>query len=425
MDLTRGNLLNIHCLELMRDAQTGGKWFDPPPIFAKQANDPWHDPRSPGDPTCDEGLAREIVDRILAVILGRTYFVLDNGICDATDLNWLTRMALGYRKGLLDLAEEYGAERVHEVCTTYAAKYEGFEVPRSIADKQLATFYRNVKVERDGELATVSIFRPEVMNALNDQTMSELEAIFGELEADAAVKGIVLTSFNGALAGADIQELAVLETPEAARDKCLRGQGVLLEIAAMKTPVVAALDGPVLGGGSELSMACHARVVGPGLLVGQPEVNLGIIPGYGGTQRLPRLIGLERGLDLLRTGRPVGAKEACAWGWAHGQPESDPVAAARALLKEHIAGKVKLAPVNPEPLPVPDKVPKLDIGHHSLTIDAILMQVCRDGLTRSLSDGLKVEAEGFARCQQTIDYNIGMTNFIINGPRVPAAFLHE
>ena len=160
-------------------------------------------------------------------------------------------------------------------------------------------------------------------------------------------------------------------------------------------------------------------------MLGQPEVNLGIIPGYGGTQRLPRLIGLEKGLELLRTGNPVGAKEACAWGWAHGQPEKDPVAAARALLKQHIAGEVKLAPVNPEPLPVPAEVPKLNIGHHSLTIDAILMQVCRDGLTKSLADGLKVEAEGFALCQQTVDYDIGMTNFIVNGPRVPAEFLHE
>jgi enoyl-CoA hydratase / 3-hydroxyacyl-CoA dehydrogenase len=425
MDLTQGNLLNIHCLELMRDVETGGKWFEPPPIFAKQANTPWHDRKNPGDPEADEALTKEIVDRILAVIIGRTYFVLDNGICEAAELNWLTRMALGYRAGLLDLAEEYGAERVHEVCTTYAAKYEGFEVPKSIADKKLANFHRNVKLERDGSIATVTLFRPEVMNALNDQTMAELGQILGELEADAAIKGIVLTSFNGAIAGADIQELAVLKTPEEARDKCLRGQGVLNTIAAMKTPVVAALNGPVLGGGSELSMGCHARVVGPALLVGQPEVNLGIIPGYGGTQRLPRLIGLERGLDLLRTGRPVGAKDACAWGWAHGQPEKDPVAAARDLLQQHIAGKVKLAPVNPEPLPVSADLPKLDIGHHSLTIDEILMQVCRDGLTKSLTDGLVVEAEGFARCQQTIDYDIGMTNFIVNGPRVPASFLNE
>jgi enoyl-CoA hydratase/3-hydroxyacyl-CoA dehydrogenase len=425
MDLTRGNLLNIHCLELMQQAKTGSDWFAPPPIFAKQANTAWHDRKSPGDPSHDAALQKEVLDRILAVLFGRTYFVVDRGICDAADFNWLSRMALGFRAGLLDLAEEYGAERVHEVCTTYAAKYNGFEVPKSIQDKNLPTFYRNVRVTREDDLATVTIFRPEVMNALNDQTMNELETVLGELEADAGVKGIVLTSFNGALAGADIQELAVLKTAKEAEEKCLRGQGVISGIAKMKTPVVAAVDGPVLGGGSELSMGCHARVVGRNLMVGQPEVNLGIIPGYGGTQRLPRLIGLERGLDLLRTGRPVGAKEACEWGWAHGEPVPDPVAGARDLLRKHIAAKVKLAPVNPEPIPLPDELPTIDIGHHSLTIDEILVQVERDGLSRSLADGLKVEAAGFARCQQTVDYSVGMTNFIVNGPRVPAAFLHE
>ena len=425
MDLTRGNLLNVHCLELMQKAETGSDWFAPPPIFTTQANTPWHDRKNPGDPSHDRALGQQVLDRILAVLFGRTYFVADNEICDPADLNWMTRNALGFRAGLLDLAEEYGAERVHEVCTAYAAKHPGYTVPRSVQEKSLVAFQRNIKVARDGELATVTIQRPEVKNALNDQTMNELEQVFGELEADASVKGIVLTSFDGALAGADIQELAVLKTPKAAEEKCLRGQGVLNKIAQMKTPVVAAVDGPVLGGGSELSMSCHARVVGKSLMVGQPEVNLGIIPGYGGTQRMPRLIGLERGLDLLRTGRPVGAKEACEWGWAHGSPASDPVAAAKELLSQHIAGKVKLAPVNPEPMPLPEELPTVDIGQHSLKVDEILVQVARDGLSKSLPEGLKVEAAGFARCQQTVDYGVGMTNFIVNGPRVPAAFMHE
>ena len=172
-------------------------------------------------------------------------------------------------------------------------------------------------------------------------------------------------------------------------------------------------------------MACHARVVGPNLMLGQPEVNLGIIPGYGGTQRLPRLIGLERGLDLLRTGRPVGAKEACDWGWATGKREPDVVAAAKELLRRHIKGDVKLEPVNPEPMAMPAEVPQVDIGHHSLAIDTVLMYVVREGLTKPLPQGLEVEAAGFARCKETVDYDIGMKNFIQNGPRVPAAFMHE
>ena len=425
MDLTRGNLLNVHCLELMRDAETGGKWFDPPPIFTEQANTPWHDRKNPGDPSFDEALKNEVLDRILAVLIGRTYFVIDNEICAPGAFNWLTQFALGYRCGLLDLAQELGAERCKELVEKYAARFEGFEVPRSIAEMQLAEFYRTIVTEQDGDIGTVTICRPEAMNALSDKVMGELAEAFARFEADDSVKGIVLTSFNGAIAGADIMELAALKTAEAAEQKCLRGQGVLNDIAAMKTPVVAALDGPVLGGGSELSMACHARVVGPHLLVGQPEVNLGIIPGYGGTQRLPRLIGLERGLDLLRTGRPVGARDACAWGWAHGEPQVDFVAAANDLLRQAIEGKVQLAPVNPEPMPLPEALPNVDIAHRSIVIDEVLVQVVRDGVSQSLEEGLKVEAAGFARCKGTIDYGIGMTNFIQNGPRVPASFLHE
>ena len=222
-----------------------------------------------------------------------------------------------------------------------------------------------------------------------------------------------------------INELAFIDNSEAAVAVALRGQAVVQLLSDMSKPVVAALDGPVLGGGAELSQACHARVVGPNLLVGQPEVNLGIIPGYGGTQRLPRLIGLEKGIDLLRSGRPLGAKEACQLGWAHGDPAGDPVAKAKELIHTHLAGHITIAPVDPAPMELPDELPATDIGHRSLAIDAILMDVIREGLSRPLAEGLRLEAEGFGRCKATVDTNIGLTNFVQNGPRVPAAFLHE
>jgi enoyl-CoA hydratase/3-hydroxyacyl-CoA dehydrogenase len=425
MDLTKGNLLNIHCLELMQQAPGGTDWFAPPAIFAKQANTPWHDRKNPGDPTHDAALAKTVLERMLAVLIGRTYYVVDNEICDPTELNWLTRTALGFGKGLLDLAAELGAERVHELCTTYAGDHPGFEVSKSIADKRLIEFKSNLKLERDDEIAVVTIFRPEVKNALDDRTMSELAATFEGLAADKSVAGVVLTSADGALAGADIMELAALETPGEAREKCVGGHRVMEKIESLEKPVVAAVDGPVLGGGAELSMACHARVVGRSVLVGQPEVNLGIIPGYGGTQRLPRLIGVERGSDLLRTGRPIRAREAVAWGWATGDPATDVLAAAKELVRSHLAGKVKLTPVDPRPMSVPDELPRVKIGHRSLAIDAALVDVLREGLVQPLAAGLEVEAEGFARCKNYVDYDIGMKNFIQNGPRVPAEFMHE
>ena len=425
MDLTRGNLLNVHCMELMREDPKGGEWFAPPPIFTKQGLTPWHDRNKPGDPGIDPARAKEVLDRILAVLLGRALSVADDGTCDPRELNWLTKNALGFRAGLLDLAEGLGADRVHDICVSYAAKHKGFPVPPSVAARKLPSFLRNVSVTRDEEIAVVAVCRPEVKNALDGRTMTELRDVFAALATDGAVRGVVLTSFDGALAGADITELAVLKTPEEARLKSVGGHAVLAAIEGMKKPVVAAVDGPVLGGGAELSMACHARVVGPKLMLGQPEVNLGIIPGYGGTQRLPRLIGVERALDLLRSGRPVGAAEACAWGWAEGKPEPDFVAAAKDLVRQHLAGKKKLAPVSPAPLPVPEKLPSLDLGHHSLVTDTILVSVVREGLAKPLAQGLEVEATGFARCKQTVDYDIGMKNFIQNGPRVPAVFLNE
>lgn len=429
LDATRGNLLTVHCQELMQRAPTGTPWFEAPAILRERQSRPWHEPPGtspwPGDASHDEALRQTVLDRVLAVLFARTYFVADHQICAPTELDWLTRTALGFRTGLLDLAADMGMDRVAAVCAAYAAAHPGFEVPASIRDRKPVTFYRDLMVETEGDIAVVRVFRPEVKNALDRRTLGELEDVFRTLAGRADVRGVVVTSFDGSLAGADITELAQIRTPAEAEAICALGQRVFGVIESMTKPVVAALDGPVLGGGAELSMACHGRVVGPGLMMGQPEVNLGIIPGYGGTQRLPRLIGLGRAVELLRTGRPIGAREACAWGWAHGQPAADVVAAARALIRAHLQGEVVLGPVDPAPMSVPDTLPAVDLGHHSRVIDAILIDVIRTGLARPLDEGLAIEARGFGRCTRTIDLDIGLKNFIQNGPRVPAAFLHE
>jgi len=425
MDLTHGNPLNVHCLELMREAATGSDWFTPPPLMISQGVRPWHPGGKPSREPCDPAAARQIRDRILAVLLARTVFVADRGICDPSDLDWLTKNALGYSTGLLSLAGQLGADEVHRVCTGYAARHPGFEVPRSIRERTLPRFHRDLLVSRDGELAVVTVRRPEVRNALSGRTIAELDEAVAALEADPAVQGIVVTSFDGALAGADITELAVLRDVAACEASSSGGQRVMNHIAACRKPVVAAVDGPVMGGGAELCMACHARVVGPRLVLGQPEVKLGIIPGYGGTQRLPRLVGVERGAELLRTGRPVDAREACTLGWAHGEPTADFIDAAKDLLRRHLRGEGGIAPVDPAPMAVPEKLPDIELGHLSLSIDAILVEVIREGLRQPLAEGLKVESRGMGRCKTTVDMDIGMKNFITNGPRVPAVFLHE
>lgn len=425
MDLTRGNLLNVHCLELMRDAPTGSTWFEPPPIFLKQANEAWHQPGVARRAPCSEEVAKVIRDRILAVLVSRTYFVVENGICDASDLDWLTHNALGFRTGLLELTAELGAARARQLCADYAAKHPDFHVPVGLAEGKLVTYYRDIEIEQEGDIAIVRVRRPEARNALCHRAMREIGEAMRALEKDTSVHGIIFSSYDGALAGADIKELAVLPDAKACEESCLHGYAVLEVIQNLQKPVVAAVDGPVMGGGAETCMACHARVVGPNLLLAQPEVNLGIIPGYGGTQRLPRLIGVERAVSMLRTGKPIGAKEAHEWGWAQLPPAPDPVETAKKLLWSVSAGDRKMAPVNPAPLQVPTNLPPVDLAHRSLAIDEIIVDVLRRGLALPLPEGLKVEAQGFARCKDTVDMDIGMKNFMQNGPRVPAAFLHE
>ncbi len=425
LDLTRGNLLTAHCQELMAEASTGSPWFAPPELLTTQGNNPWHDRKAPGDPSHTDELGRVVLDRILAVLLSRTIFVVEQGICSPAETNWLTRTALGFSRGLLDVALDLGAERVKAVCEAYAADNPGFPIPQAILDGDLPRFRGNVLVERQGDLATVTVWRPEVHNALSAETMAQLGEVFAELEADDGVRGVVLTGYNGALAGADINELVTLKTEAEAEALCLRGQAIINAMSAMSKPVVAALDGPVLGGGAELVMGCHARVVGKKLRFAQPEVDLGIVPGYGGSQRLPRLVGLEAGMDMLRTARALNAEQAVAAGWAAVGPVDDVLAAARELIGQHLEGRVTLAPVDPAPMDLPATLPSTDIGQRSRTVDGVLVSAIREGLALPLDQGLAAEARAVGRCTQLIDFDIGMKNFMQNGPRVPAVFLHE
>ena len=166
-------------------------------------------------------------------------------------------------------------------------------------------------VERDGAVAVVTINRPKVLNALNTQTISELERVMREIQQDEAVRAVVLTGAGekSFVAGADINELAVL-TPAQGQQHGRRGQSVFDLIEHLGKPVVAAINGFALGGGCELAMACTLRVAADSARFGQPEINLGIIPGYAGSQRLPRLVGKGRALEILLTGDMVNATRA-------------------------------------------------------------------------------------------------------------------
>ncbi len=174
--------------------------------------------------------------------------------------------------------------------------------------------FDNLLLEHDGPVAILTINRPKV-NALNSALMDELRRAVLELEADDRVRVVIVTGAGDKafVAGADINELATL-SPLQGKDHTSRGQHVLDLIEHMGKPVIAAVNGFALGGGCELAMACTLRIAADTATFGQPEVNLGLIPGYGGTQRLPRLIGRTRAMDLLLTGRHLTAAEALQLG---------------------------------------------------------------------------------------------------------------
>src|SRR5687767_11010538 len=171
--------------------------------------------------------------------------------------------------------------------------------------------FDNLLIERDGAVAIVSLNRPKVLNALNSQTLTELASAMAAFKADAGVRAIVLTGSGekAFVAGADINELAVL-SPVAGKEHARHGQQIFDSIEQLGKPVIAAINGFALGGGCELAMACTLRVAADTARLGQPEINLGLIPGYAGSQRLPRLVGKGLAFEILLSGEMVSAARA-------------------------------------------------------------------------------------------------------------------
>ena len=182
----------------------------------------------------------------------------------------------------------------------------------AVMDEQVAeTAYQNLKIEKDGAVAVLTIDRPKVLNALNDDTIAELSRALDQLGADAEVRAIILTGGGDKafVAGADISELARCDVP-GGMAKSQRGMDLLFKMESLPKPIIAAVNGFALGGGCEIAMACDFRIASENAQLGQPEVSLGLIPGYGGTQRLPRLVGAGMAKRLLYTGDRVKADEA-------------------------------------------------------------------------------------------------------------------
>ena len=241
-------------------------------------------------------------------------------------------------------------------------------------------------------VATVTINRPDKRNALNPALLDDLEGCFRRLGGDPAVRAVIVTGAGekAFVAGADINELTSLG-PEAGRDWGRRGQQVFAQIERLEKPVIAALNGWALGGGLELAMACHLRVASETARLGQPEVKLGIVPGYGGTQRLARLIGKGRALEMLLTGDPISAAEAWRIGLVN---RVVPAAELLPKCRELAATILKNGPV----------------------AAGLILQTVNRGLEMPLSEALEWEASQFGISCGTADMQEGIEAFLAKRP---------
>jgi len=247
-----------------------------------------------------------------------------------------------------------------------------------------------VRIERDQGIATIRLDRPK-MNALNAQVQDEIAAAALEVDADPGVRAVVLYGGEKVFAaGADIMEMAEASFAQVAVDS-RRLQAAFTAVARIGKPVVAAVTGYALGGGLELALCADFRVAGESAQLGQPEILLGIIPGAGGTQRLPRLIGPARAKDIVFTGRFVGAAEALSIGLVDKvAPDAEVYRVARGLVAQYAAG------------------PAVALRAAKQAIDA--------GLEADLDTGLEIERLNFAALFATEDQRTGMRSFIENGP---------
>jgi enoyl-CoA hydratase len=190
----------------------------------------------------------------------------------------------------------------------------------------------------DASIGTITINRPDKLNALNRQTLSELHIAFDQMAADKNVRVVILTGAGNKafVAGADISEMNSL-SPVQARDFSRLGQRLMQKIERMNKPVIGAINGFALGGGMELAMACHIRLGAENAKLGQPEVNLGLIPGFGGTQRLLRICGRAAALELCLLGTPINAERAYQLGLLSKVVPADQLAAESTTMAEHLS----------------------------------------------------------------------------------------
>jgi len=243
--------------------------------------------------------------------------------------------------------------------------------------------YQNASLTVEDGVATIVVNHPPV-NSLSTPVIRDLQGILNEIKADPSIKAAIVTGAGMFfIAGADIKEISEIKDAKNGADLARQGERFFREIELMNIPFIAAINGMCLGGGTELAMSCHMRIASDRAKIGQPEINLGILPGFGGTQRLPRLVGMGKALEIILSGEPITAAEAKAVGLVNRVvPEAEVMKQAKGLASK---------------------------SRQAITRS---MQAVRDGLAVGIEDGLLLENRLFGELCETADMREGVTAFL-------------
>jgi enoyl-CoA hydratase/3-hydroxyacyl-CoA dehydrogenase len=338
----------------------------------------------------DEAAKAAVGERLLGVTFGIAAQLAEEGVATVEDTDIGALVGLRWVRGPFGMMNDLGLERALELVERLATHHDSFAVPellRRQAAAGQAWALRDVKLEVRDSIATITMNRPQAMNALNDKVLRELKEAIAQVRDDPGVRVVIITGEGPAfVAGADIRAMMAKSLIEI-RNFTQFGHKVLKDIERLEKPVIAAINGFALGGGLELALACDIRLASTEAQIGFPEVGLGIFPGFGGTQRATQLIGKGRACELIFTGIPIGAEEAARIGLVNRAVPPRQLMAEVQQMAKRIAGQGPIA-----------------VGRAKAAIN--------QALQTGLDAGLGFELEAVTLTFGTEDQKEGMTAFV-------------
>jgi enoyl-CoA hydratase/3-hydroxyacyl-CoA dehydrogenase len=415
LNLANGNPIIIETNTLQMDE---GAHYKPAPILGSVER--WLTPRPGAKVAVPESAKGRIRDRLLGILFSQSVDILDRGIGTKADLNFGCQVALGFRKGPLDLMRELGEAEVNRILQTFQAERPGFPQARgTFADYQ--DFQRYILVDDLGGVKIITIRRPQTMNALNDELTDEILAVLRQYSDDPAVKGFVITGYGNAAfsAGADIGKFPeMLGDAQASAQYARDCAQVQVFMDGINKPVVAAVNGFALGGGLEIAIRCHGMVATRSSTLQFPEITLGILPGIGGCvvpyRRWPQGAALFH--EMICLGRPLKAEEAAEIGMVAKVVDSqdeliaaalEEVARIRGSIPRIREGRIEIPPLT---LPQPPKAAGQALSQEAVSITA--RTVAAAAAAQRLGDALEIGYRGFGEIACTEAAREGISAFL-------------